>query len=352
MILGRGSAQTCDELLAEYQTFVATYHPEFNPQVQANVLAGAATLFRRIQKPVATWTAADLTTAWAGREKATRYYYSAFVAFLLFRGYMPGTFALFTLLPGLARQHRQALKPHREHMEHTYADLGYFSRHVGSELNLIVMLLTFVGTSLTALTRADFERFRAAHQVWYSASGQHQLAADPRLTRVERYLVARGALEPAVRVFKHEAHFAQIESPHIRAAILHYMAWCDGKYQPSTIDSCRSAVLNFFLWFQAHYGTPQASIRDVTRPIALAYGRYLYEKQQDGTYSLKYRGDLYRRIRLFFLFVIEEGLAQTPDRNPFQLRDMPMESDPVPRYLPDRDIRLVLDYVNHEASLR
>ena len=72
----------------------------------------------------------------------------------------------------------------------------------------------------------------------------------------------------------------------------------------------------------------------------------------DGKYSLKYRNDLYRGMRLFFDFVIEEGLETSPDRNPFGKHDLPYDPDPVPRYIADRELRQILDYCNQGASLR
>lgn len=109
----------------------------------------------------------------------------------------------------------------------------------------------------------------------------------------------------------------------MKQAILTYMRWCDAKYQPSTIHSCRAGSS----WGSSG-GSKQriphiTQLNGVTRPIALAYATYLKQKVDDKTYSPKYRSDLYRRIRLFYEFVIVEGLAATPDRNVFAVGDTP-----------------------------
>jgi len=151
-------------------------------------------------------------------------------------------------------------------------------------------------------------------------------------------------------VFKHDEHFATLHHEPIKAAILAYMRWCDAKYQPSTIHSCRASVLGFFVWLQAT--EPHITQLDgVTRPIALAYATYLKRKVDDKTYTPKYRTDLYRRIRLFYEFAIIERLDTSPDRNPFASCDTPTDPDPVPRYLTDGDIQAVLRYCAMEASL-
>jgi integrase/recombinase XerD len=89
----------------------------------------------------------------------------------------------------------------------------------------------------------------------------------------------------------------------------------------------------------------------VTRPIALAYATHLKRKVEDKTYAAKYRTDLYRRIRLFYEFAIVERLETSPDRNPFAMGDTPSDPDPLPRYLTDHDIQVVLRYGAAQASL-
>jgi integrase len=128
------------------------------------------------------------------------------------------------------------------------------------------------------------------------------------------------------------------------------MRWCDAKYRASTIHSCRAAVLGFFLWSQRQ-SPAVAQLDGVSRPLALAYATYLKRKVEDGTYSPKYRTDLYLRIRLFFDFAITERLATAPERNPFARGDTPHDPDPIPRYLTDPDLQTVLRYCETKASM-
>jgi hypothetical protein len=343
MILGRGTAQTDAAIVAEYRTFLASESGIATDRVRNRVGVAAGTVCKRIGKPIAEWTEQDMLALFSGRCKMVVYGYSAFLAFLIFRGYLSVRhmtfFAAFPL--GLSRLHRPALQPIRDRLEATTRELGYASDgegRMGTLLNLLIELLAFAHKPLTELTRTDFDTFRTAYDQWYQAAerradGEH----DWRLPRLERYLVHWGVLPPPRSVFKHEMHFATLHHEPIREAILAYMRWCDAKYQPSTIHTCRASVLGFFRWLQADY--PQIGRLDgVTRPIALAYAAYLKRKVDDKTYSPKYRTDLYRCIRLFYEFAIVERLETSPDRNPFAAGDTPSDPDPVPRYLTDHDV--------------
>lgn len=126
--------------------------------------------------------------------------------------------------------------------------------------------------------------------------------------------------------------------------------WCDAKYRPSSIHSRRAVLLNFFLWFQERYPCPR--LDQVSRLVALEYSRFLKEKVEAGIYSRKYRNDLYRGMRLFFDYVIDEGLETSPDRNPFGKNDLPPDPDPVPRYISDRELRMIMEYCDQGASLK
>ena len=347
MILGRGTATTDAAIITEYRTFLATSSGITTNRVRERVGVAAGTVCKRIGKPIAEWTEEDMLSLFSGRCKMVVYGYSAFLAFLIFRGYLRVRqmtfFASFPL--GLSRLHRPALQPLRDRLEATSQQLGYASDgqgRMGRVLNLLIELLAFVHKPLNELTRADFDSFRTAYDQWYQAAerradGEH----DWRLPRLERYLVQWAVLPPPRRVFKHDQHFATLHHQPIKQAILAYMRWCDAKYQPSTIDSCRASVLGFFVWLQAEH--PQiARLDSVTRPIALAYATHLKRKVEDKTYAAKYRTDLYRRIRLFYEFAIVERLETSPDRNPFALGDTPSDPDPLPRYLTDHDIQVVL----------
>jgi integrase len=306
---------------------------------------------RRIGKPFAEWTDGDIIALYENRQKTTWSPYNAFVAFLLFRGYYHPAFELLTTLPtDLCRHHTQALAPYRQRLNEAQGQLRYVPSSVGSELNLLIWLLAITGKSLEQLNRADIDAFREEYQAWYRKTGRAGTnKVNPRLSLLERYLVHLGVIPEAKAVFRHEEHFARLCHEPIRQAILTHMQWCDVKYKPSTIHARRASVLGFFLWFQNHY-PERFRLSDVTRPVALEYGQFLKSKGEDGDYSPKYRNDLYRGIRLFFDFVIDERLSTSPDRNPFAKGDLPYNPDPVPRYLSDRHLRTVLDYCNNGAT--
>jgi site-specific recombinase XerD len=356
MILGRGTAQTDTAIVAEYRAFLTNSSGIATDRIRGRVSLAAGTVCRRIGKPIAEWTEADVLALFPGRCKEVVYCYAAFLAFLLFRGYFRVRHMTFySEFPlGFSRLHRPALHPIRERLEATRKELGYAADSegsVGTVLNLLIYLLAFVAKPLNELTRADFDSFRASYDRWYQETGRRANGAtDARVFRLERYLVHWGVLPPPRIVFKHDEHFATLQHESIKQAILAYMRWCDAKYQPSTIYSCRASVLGFFLWLQADY--PHiAQLDGVTRPIALAYATHLKRKVEDKIYTSKYRTDLYRRIRLFYEFAIVERLESSPDRNPFAGGDTPSDPDPLPRYLTDHDIQVVLRYCATEASL-
>jgi site-specific recombinase XerD len=356
MILGRGTARNEAAIVAEYHAFLATSSGIGTDRVRDRVAVAAGTVCKRIGKPIASWTEADVLALFPGRSKAVIYGYCSFLGFLIFRGYMRvRDMEFYTHFPlGLARLHRPALQAVRERIETTRRALGYAAETeggIGTVLNLLIYLLAFTGKPLQELTRVDFDAFRATYDQWYLAVGRRADGSkDARVFRLERYLVHWNVLPPPRIVFKHDEHFAALQHEPIKQAILTYMRWCDAKYQPSTIHSCRASVLGFFLWLQTAY--PHVTRLDgVTRPIALAYATYLKRKVDDHTYTSKYRTDLYRRIRLFYEFAIVERLETTPDRNPFAIGDMPSDPDPVPRYLTDHEIQVILRHCTKDAPL-
>lgn len=356
MILGRGTAKDDVAIIAEYRVFLASSSGIATDRVRERVGLAAGTVCKRIGKPIGEWTEQDMLALFAGRCKMVVYGYGAFLAFLIFRGYVRvRQLTFYDAFPlGLCRLHRPALQPLRERLEATRRELGYAAESagsVGTVLNLLIALLAFVGKPLPELTRADFDSFRTTYDQWYQETRRRaDGGTDARLFRLERYLVQWGVLPAPRIVFKHDEHFATLHHEPIKLAILAYMRWCDAKYQPSTIHSCRASVLGFFLWLQAAY--PHiARLDGVTRPIALAYATYLKRKVDDKTYTPKYRTDLYRRIRLFYEFASIERLATSPDRNPFAMGDTPSDPDPLPRYLTDGDIQAVLRYCSTTAAL-
>jgi site-specific recombinase XerD len=148
----------------------------------------------------------------------------------------------------------------------------------------------------------------------------------------------------------HEKRFACLRHEAIRGAILRYLQWCEAKYRPSTIEGRRAVLLAFFLWLQERY--PEVGrLESVSRPIALAYAHYLKEQGAAGRYSKSYQCDLYNFMRVLCDFAIEERLDTAPMRNPFSLRDLPKRPERLPRYLLDQDLRKILEYCEHEATL-
>ena len=87
MILGQGTAQTDDELFAEYDQFLQTTGRTTTSCVGKRLHGAPGAMQRRIGKPVLEWTDEDILQLYAGRQPATWYVYSAFLAFLFFRGY-------------------------------------------------------------------------------------------------------------------------------------------------------------------------------------------------------------------------------------------------------------------------
>lgn len=353
MILGPGLAHTEKAIIAEYHRFLRANSDIHNPEILIRLRRAPFVMHWRIGKPLAEWRDEDILALYPNRTKTTWYPYNAFLAFLFLRGYRRASLGLITRFSlGLMRFHRHALAPYRQRLEKTRQELGYFAGKVGSELNLLIILLAVVYKPLNALTRSDFESFREEYQRWYQSAGRRRDGkGNARLSRLEFYLVHWHIIPPATRVFRHEQHFARLQHEVIRSAITAFMAWCDAKYQPSTIDSRRAALLNFFLWFQEHH-PGRGQLDEVTRPIALAYAQYLKHEHERGQYSQIYCNDIYRSLRHFFEFAIREELATSPHRNPFALGDMPRLPDPVPRYLTDQEARQVLGYCEREATLR
>lgn len=350
MILGRGTATTYEAIVAEYdQLLHDTGRAETS--IYRDLKSVPQILQKRIGKPLTEWTDEDILRVYRSRTKQRGHVYTVFLAFLLFRGYYRPALNLLVNLPSqLSRQHPKALAPYRQRISETLSKLRYPSDGPGVVLRLLIWLLATTGKPLAELTRADFEAFKDKHDAWYRATHTAH-AVDPRLYRLERCLVHWDVIPEAKIVLRHEEHFAQLRHEPIRQAILTHMQWCDAKYKPSTIYARRASVLRFFLWFQNHY--PERSrLDDVTRPVALKYGQFLRSKVEDGTYSPKYRNDLYRGVRLFFDFLIDERLSTSPDRNPFAKSDMPSDPDPVPRYLSDHQLRTVLEYCSNGATLK
>jgi integrase len=352
MILGRGSAQTDQDIIAEYHQFLGETH-DAKAKTMQSLRHAPDDMQQRIGKPIRDWTDEDIIGLYGDRENRNWYFYSAFLTFLLFRGYRRATLHLLTSVPSeLGLQHQVAVMRYRERLEQTYEQLGYRMGRVDNTLKLLVWLLAVVGKPMEELTRADFDTFRAEYQLWYRETSQNCHGwPDNAMYRLERYLVHWGVIPVALETYDHDEYFACVRHQPIRDAVLTYIRWCEAKYQPNTIENHRVALSKFFLWLQ-EYHPDHSRLDQVTRSVSLEYAGYLKDRVEEGTYSARYRIHLYLRTRLFFEFSIDEGLDSAPDRNPFSLRDMPEDPGVVPRYIPDHELRLVLEYCHNGASLR
>lgn len=225
MILGRGSAQNDQAIIAEYQQFLLEHHPTPSACCWRRLQAGPRLMQGWIGKPISQWTETDILAVYHGRSKATCSSYNPFLAFLFLRGYYRATLPLLTTLRlNLARNFRTALEPHRQRLKQAQSELKYRDHPVGSELNLLIALLVVVGKPLAELDRADFDSFREKYQSWYRATLRRKGLPDARLTRLETYLVHWGVIPPAKVIYSHEAYFAQLRPVPIRAALETYMA--------------------------------------------------------------------------------------------------------------------------------
>jgi integrase len=351
MILGKGSAQTEVGVIQEYHHFLE--EQDYSQEILKLLKGAPDVMRRRIGKPLDTWLDDDILELFSGREKQAHFCYCAFLAFLFFRGYRRATIHLLTQLPTqLSRMHRAALLPTRQRIQTACRELKYESQQLGSVLILLIWLLTVVGKPLEALKRSDFETFRDEYQAWYRQSDRRKgNQPNHNMYRLEHYLIYWKIISPRKKVFKHEEYFARLIHAPIRNAILRYIQWYDAKSSPKSVNSRRASLTAFFLWFQENYPAC-ARLDDVNRKVALVYAQHLKRLVETGSYSGKYRNDQYRGLRLFFNFAVDEQLETSPDRNPFGKHDVPQDPDPVPRYIPDHELRKVLDYCQNGASLK
>lgn len=352
MILGRGTARTDEAIIAEYQQFLADAPHLHNDNVRKRLSEGPLVMARQIGKSLGEWTDEDILTLYHSRRKTSWHIYNTFLTFLFFRGYRQATLQILAALRSdLSRHWRSLLAPYRQKIERTQKELDYLSENTSSLLNLLLWVLAVTRKPLEELTREDFQQFRAQYQHWYrEQQHRNQGKPNPRLFRLEQFLIHWGILPPERRVFRHEQHFDSLHQETFRQAILLYMQWCDARYQPSTIDSARSALLAFFLWLEGHAPTC-ARLDEVTRTVALSYGQYLKQQVEAGRYSETYQRGLHTYVRQFFDFVIDERLETSPGRNPFSVRDLPRAPDMLPRYLSDQELRAILNYCEQEATL-
>ena len=352
MILGRGTAQTDEAIVAEYHRFLEDHCQDQAPATLRNLQSAPWIIRQHLGKPIAEWTDQEIVHLYTARARQVRYFYSTFMAFLFLRGYYCPSFDLLQALSiRFTQRYKAALEPHRRQLERARDELGYRSPTVSKELTLLVWLLTTVRKSLDELSRVDFDTFRDEYHAWYRQSGRSKRGdPNPRVYRLENYLVHLGIIPESKFVPLHQERFARLRHEPIRQAIGTYLEWHEARYRNSTAYA-RDSLLRFFLWFQEHYPN-HSRLTDVSRTIALEYARELKIDVDAGTYSLQYQWRTYTEVRLFFDFAIEERLDASPDRNPFAKGDLPAAPDSMPRYVPDHELRAVLEYCNDGATLK
>jgi len=351
MLLGRGSAQTDEALFAECARYLEQAGHIVIPKNQQRILTSAATLRRQIGKPILEWTEEDILTAYQTRKKAFIYSCNVFLTFLFLRGYRRPSFQLLKSMGvELSRQWKPILEPYRKRFEQTAATLGYVdAMDIGDATNIMLRLVFWCGKPLEEVTRDDFEQFREAYQGWYCQKRRDGYP-DPRVHRLEQFLLHLEIIAPVQTEFQYEAQFAELTHPSIRRALCFYMDWAKAKYRFSTLFSKRRALQLFFLWLQEHYPSVEY-LHEVTRPLAIAYAQYLAQQGVAQTFKQQYRSELYHMVRLFFDFLIDEQFDERVQRNPFSSKDVPGKPDMIPRYIPDSETRAILAYCEHQATL-
>ena len=205
MILGRGTAQTDETIIAEFCQFLEQVGQIRGAERIKDLKKVPALLRRRIEKPIVQWRDEDILAAYVGKTKSTEYRYSVFVSFLFYRGYhRPGMHLLMSLPLWLHKQWRLAVAPHQKRLEQVTTELGYFvpwKKGGGYVLELFLGLLVFTGKTLEELTRVDFEGFRAEYLTWYARNGQGKKdRPDPRLFRLVQ--ATASSLQACVPVFQ------------------------------------------------------------------------------------------------------------------------------------------------------
>lgn len=275
MILGKGRANSEEEIIDEYHQFLLGQN--YCQKILKILKEAPGAMKIRIGKPLSDWEDDDILDLFSHREKQTHFRYCAFIAFLFFHGYRKASIYILTRLPThLTRLHREALKPARKLLEETSVELQYSNKtSVGSELNRLIWLLAVVGKPLEDITRDDFDRFSTEYHQWFGQAERcRSIKTDGRVGRIERFLVHWKIIPPVRRTFKHEEYFNSLKHENIRNGILAYMNWYEAKSAPSSVNSRRVQVINFFLWMQENY--PESDrLDDANRKVALGYSRYL-----------------------------------------------------------------------------
>lgn len=357
MILGRGTAQTDEEIIAEYQQWVLTIaHSRTSQEVQ-KLLYSPGVCCKRINKPIRAWGEDDVLKAFRPPDKTIEARHLTFLTFLFFRGYLRPTLALLVALNICLSLHwRPWVTPYQERMKQSRKELGYgsavsaYESTEGGVLSIFLWLLVVTGKTLDELTRADFDQFADAYQRWYQAARVRKGKPDPDLYRLECYLVHWNIFPPARKLLRSEQQLATLKSEPFQSALLTYFHWCDVKLSADSARGIRTLLLPFFLWLQEH--DPALDRLDsISRQTALAYLGYLTEQRAKGCYGVRHQHALYNTVRRFFDVAIDEQFETAPSHNPFSRRDLYQRADPLPRYFSDAELQTILRYCEREASL-
>ncbi len=186
MILGRGTAQTDEAIIAEDQQWIRDashlHHWNFTKRLRE----GPGVMCNRIGKPIKEWTDGEILALYQHRTKATWTVYNSFLAFLFFRGYRQATIRLLDALQtDLSRHWKPFLQPYRQKIEQTAKELGYAPGDSSHVLNLLIWLLAVIGVPLDGLTREAFESFRETYQDWYRQQQKQKNVEQAFTTAVE-----------------------------------------------------------------------------------------------------------------------------------------------------------------------
>ena len=356
MILGRGTARSDEEIIADYYRCLEQVGHITGATILKRVREAGLNMRRRIGKPIHEWSDDEIITLYDHRSNATWVSYNVFLSFLLFRGYRRASVHLLVTVPiNLTTQWGPAVAPYRERLERTTRELGY-SEKTPSPLSLLLWLLTFCQKPLEEITRADFEAFRTAHDAWFRGTGRRPSnkggapQPDPRLFRLENYLVHWKIMPLTYRPLRYEQHLARLRQPAFQAAYLDFCKWLEVRFKQATVDHVRHELIIFFEWLEEHH--PHVSrLADVTRAIGLDFAHYLRQQGEAGKYGIIYQHSIYARVNQLFDFALREWPDLAPQRNPLPGKDLPRKPDMVPRYLNDQEIRTILQYGEREATL-
>ncbi len=364
MILGRGTAASDEALITEFHQLLATTGHVRDTKNLREIRNAPLHMRDRIGKPILRWSEEDVLALYQPRPSVSAIgHYNRFLAFLLFRGYFQAHVPFLFALPiQLTSQFKPALAAHRAKLSTVNDLMGYRNESarklnndgVGGPMELYIWCLIVVHKTAEELTREDFDSFKAAYQAVWSQGERKRKDGAPRLNhalyRLEQVLVQIGIIAEKKRSIEHESYFTEFPPSSLRESILSYLNWGKVKYSTKSQYARRMALHRFLHWLSDQY--PHCiKLDDVSRSIALAYAAFLKQLQDEHEYSTSHVHYLYHQVLHCFDYVIEERLETAPPRNPFSRSDLPKKPAMLPRYLPDQELQIILNYCEHDATL-